>query len=94
MQNPKSIALILKSLTCQEMKILIMVGDGLTNKQIASQLSVCILTIKTHRRNIAHKAEAKGTVENRNFVREAMNYLKNTTFLLLFYYLSSIVTLC
>jgi DNA-binding NarL/FixJ family response regulator len=91
MQNPKSIALILKSLTVQEMKILILVGDGLTNEQIATHFSVSILTIKTHRHNIALKAEAKGTVENRSFVREAMNYLKNTTFLLLFYYLSSIV---
>jgi DNA-binding NarL/FixJ family response regulator len=92
MQELNSISKVLKSLTCQEMRILKFVGEGLTNQQIADQLSVSILTIKTHRRNIAHKAEAKGTVENRNFVREAVFYLRNTTFLLLFYYLSSIVT--
>jgi DNA-binding NarL/FixJ family response regulator len=91
MEAPNSIPSVLASLTRQEEKILKLVADGLTNQEIASELNTSVLTVKTHRQHIAHKAGVKGASANRKFVREATPYLKNTTFLLLFYYLSSIV---
>ena len=83
MQNPNSIPEILESLTKQEMKVLLFVIEGSTNQQIADALDVCLITVKSHRQHIAHKAGAKGVYEIRKFVREAASHLKNTTFLLL-----------
>jgi DNA-binding CsgD family transcriptional regulator len=91
MQVSKSIASVLKSLTRQERKILQLVADGLSSQEIATQLNISVLTIKTHRQNICQKAEVKGVAEVRKFVREVATYLKNTPLLLLLYSLSSIV---
>ena len=90
MQLPKSIPEVLETLTRQEINVLKLVIAGLTNQQIAAELDVCLLTIKSHRRHIRLKAAVKGVTEIRKFVREATPHLKNTTFLLLFYYLSRI----
>jgi FixJ family two-component response regulator len=91
MQNPNAILAILNLLTRQEVKVLKLVVEGLTNQEIANKLAISIITVKSHRQHIAHKAHAKGTAEIRKFVREVAPHLKNTTFLLLFYYLSMIV---
>jgi DNA-binding CsgD family transcriptional regulator len=93
METPNSISSVLETLTRQEGKVLKLVADGLTNQEIATQLNIAILTVKTHRQHIAHKADVRGASAIRKFVREAAPFLKNTTFLLLFYYLSSIVSM-
>jgi DNA-binding CsgD family transcriptional regulator len=91
MPTPKSIPSVLDTLTRQELIVLKLAADDLTNQKIAEALNVSLLTIKSHRRNISQKAAVKGVVAIRKFVREATPYLKNTTFLLLFCYLSRIV---
>ena len=91
MEAPKSIPEILGTLTRQEIIVLKLAADDLTNQKIAAELGVSLLTIKSHRRHISLKAGVKGVAEIRKFIREATPYLKNTTFLLLFYYLSRIV---
>ena len=83
MEAPHSIPSVLKTLTRQEGKVLQFVADGLTYQEIATQLNISILTIKTHRQNICQKANIKGASEIRKFVREAIPHLKNTPFLLL-----------
>jgi FixJ family two-component response regulator len=76
MQYPNSIPTILDSLTRQEVKVLKLVIEGLTNQKIAESLNICLITEKSHRQHIAHKAHAKGTAEIRKFVREATPYLE------------------
>jgi FixJ family two-component response regulator len=90
MQDSNSISTVIDSLTRQEVKVLKLVIEGLTNQKIADTLDISIITVKSHRQHIAHKAHAKGTSEIRKFVREAALHLKNSTFLVLFYYLSMI----
>jgi DNA-binding NarL/FixJ family response regulator len=91
MEAPNSIPSVLEKLTRQEGKILKLVADGLSNQEIATKLNIAVITVKTHRQHITHKADVKGALAIRKFIREAIPFLKNTTFLLLFYYLSSIV---
>jgi DNA-binding NarL/FixJ family response regulator len=90
MQAPNFTPSVLEELTRQETKILELVAEGLTNQEIASRLFIDETTVKTHRHNITRKANVKGTSEIRKFVKAITPFLKNTTFLLLFYYLSSI----
>jgi DNA-binding NarL/FixJ family response regulator len=93
MEAPHSIPSVLESLTRQEGKILKLVADGLTNQEIATQLNIAVITVKTHRQRITHKANVKGTLAIRKFIREVIPFLKNTTFILLLYYLSSIAAM-
>jgi DNA-binding NarL/FixJ family response regulator len=90
MQNPNSIPEILDALSRQEVKVLKLAIEGLRNEEIAKQLDISIITVKSHQQHIAHKAHAKGTAEIRKFRREAAPHLKNSTFIVLFYYLSMI----
>ena len=53
-------------LTKQEMLILEMVSKGNSNKQIAEELFISTLTIKTHLRNIYKKLEAKNKIQALN----------------------------
>ncbi|MDZ7880130.1 MAG: LuxR C-terminal-related transcriptional regulator [Saprospiraceae bacterium] len=87
MKAPSSIPSVLEKLTQQEERILKLVANGLAYTEIATQLNISPLTVKTHRQNIALKAEVKGTSAIRKFVREAASHLK----ILLLYALSSIV---
>jgi DNA-binding NarL/FixJ family response regulator len=91
MEAPNSIPSVLEKLTRQEGKILKLVADGLSNQEVATKLNISVITVKTHRQHITHKADVKGALAIRKFIREAIPFLKNTTFILLFYYLSSIV---
>jgi DNA-binding NarL/FixJ family response regulator len=91
MEAPNSIPSVLEKLTRQEGKILKLVTEGLSNQEIATQLNISVVTVKTHRQRITHKADVKGALAIRKFIREAIPFLKNTTFILLLYYLSSIV---
>jgi DNA-binding CsgD family transcriptional regulator len=83
MEAPNSIPSVLETLTRQEGKILKLVADGLSSQEIATQLNISVFTVKTHRQNIALKAEVKGAPALRKFVVEAITYMKNTPFLLL-----------
>jgi DNA-binding NarL/FixJ family response regulator len=78
-----TILLILEKLTYQELKVLTLVSVGFTVEEIATRLSISKLTIKTHKQNIAHKANVKGAAAIRKFVRAATPHLKNTPFILL-----------
>ena len=81
MQETNTTPSVLNNLTCQEIKVLSFVADGLTYQEIASQLSISVLTVKTHKQNIARKANLKGVSEIRKFVRAIAPYLKNTPFI-------------
>jgi DNA-binding NarL/FixJ family response regulator len=83
MPAPNTMPLILEKLTYQELKVLNLIADGFTVEEIAKKLHNSKLTIKTHKQNIAHKANVKGAPAIRKFVREATPYLKNTPFILL-----------
>jgi DNA-binding NarL/FixJ family response regulator len=83
MEAPNSIPSVLKSLTRQEGKVLQFVADGLSSQEIATELNISVFTVKTHRQNIALKAEVKGAPAIRKFVIEAIAYMKNTPFILL-----------
>jgi DNA-binding NarL/FixJ family response regulator len=93
MEAPSSIPSVLEKLTRQEGKVLQLVADGLSSQEIATQLNISVLTVKTHRQHITHKADIKGALAIRKFIRDAIPFLKNTTFILLLYYLSSIVAM-
>ncbi len=80
--SPKESATVLEELTCQEIKVLKLVADGLTNQEIAKTLFIAETTVKTHRRNITRKANVKGKSQIRRFIRWVRSLLKNTTIIL------------
>ena len=49
------------ALTAHELEILKLIAEGLTNAEIADKLFPSKRTIKTHRRNIIAKIQAKNT---------------------------------
>ncbi len=55
MQAPDDLAAKLATLTPQQVKVLMMLGEGLLNKQIAFQLKVSEATVKAHVSAILHK---------------------------------------
>jgi len=50
-------------LTQREIELLPLVGDGLSNKEIAERLFISEVTVKTHLQNIYRKLDAKGRIE-------------------------------
>jgi len=50
-------------LTKRENEILILFAQGLSNKEIASQLFISIRTVESHKNNIMQKLDLKSTVE-------------------------------
>ena len=65
----------LESLTATESRVISMVASGKSSKEIASELSVSVRTIDTHRRNICVKLDLSGSnsllqfaIENRDFL--------------------------
>jgi DNA-binding NarL/FixJ family response regulator len=55
-------------LTPREQEVLILIGDGLTNRAIASNLSISIKTVERHRTKIMAKLDAHSIAE---LMREA-----------------------
>ena len=84
MQVPNSIPSVsVEAFTRQEKKIMCLILDGHSHQEIATKLNVSIFTVKTHKQNIARKAEIKGSTELRKFVISVSEILKNTPFILL-----------
>lgn len=49
-------------LTRREIEIIQKIAEDMSNQQIADSLSISLRTVETHRRNIAHKLNAKSVV--------------------------------
>lgn len=69
----------LETLTRQELKILKLAAEDLSNQEIADKLVVSVRTIRKHRENIYHKFAICGKTEVRRFLRRVQKYfeLKN-----------------
>lgn len=50
-------------LSARELEIIALVGNGLTNNEIADKLFLSVHTVMTHRKNILHKLEVRNTAE-------------------------------
>lgn len=55
MQDDPKLPPVKKPLTARELKVLRSLGQGLSNRDIANQLSISVRTVTTHVRNILHK---------------------------------------
>ncbi len=51
----------LEQLTTAELRVLRLVADGLTSREIAAQLGVGVRTVEHHRNNVAAKLELRGS---------------------------------
>ena len=76
MSKPHSNHSELEKFTRQEKKIMCLILEGCSNREIASKLDISRLTIKTHKQNIARKAEVKGSSSLRKFVISIAETLK------------------
>ena len=56
----KSTTLSLHNLTDQEKRVLTLLGNGQTSREIAAQLSISPRTVQAHRRNMAEKLDLQG----------------------------------
>jgi DNA-binding NarL/FixJ family response regulator len=65
----------LSNLTARERKILALVADGLTSKEIAQKLNSSERTVQKHREHIYLKANVAGTQPIRQFVWTVKPYL-------------------
>ncbi|POY38023.1 LuxR family transcriptional regulator [Solitalea longa] len=54
---------LIEKLTSREKEILKHVGMGFSNKKIAEELNISLLTVQTHRRNIQEKMNTSNTAE-------------------------------
>lgn len=50
-----------EELTARELEVLRWIAKGLTNAQIAQELSISEYTVETHRKNLNHKLAANNT---------------------------------
>lgn len=50
-------------LSARELEIIALVGNGLTNNEIAEKLFLSVHTVMTHRKNILHKLDVRNTAE-------------------------------
>ena len=60
---PRERAGVLGGLTAAEVKVLTLVGKGLSNQEIASELFVADTTVRTHLRHIFEKLELRDRVQ-------------------------------
>ena len=58
------------NLTSSEIKVIHLVIEGFTSKEIAEQLNLSLHTVNTHRKNISRKTSLKNTFALLNFVKE------------------------
>lgn len=65
----------LQRLTRREIEVLRHIGQGLTSKEMATQMGISKLTIDTHRKRIQKKLEVSNTVELVKFAVEAQKHL-------------------
>jgi DNA-binding NarL/FixJ family response regulator len=66
-----SVPVDIQQLTATERQILKLIGEYLTNKQIAETLNISPMTVKTHRRNISAKFQIEG---NNKLIRLALEF--------------------
>ena len=60
----------LPDLTPTERRILLLISQDYSCKEIAMKLSICIETVKRHRKNIAHKLGTTGKTAFRRAIRQ------------------------
>jgi DNA-binding NarL/FixJ family response regulator len=65
----------ISKLTPTEKRILVLIGDYLTSKEIASELSISIRTVEHHRASIATKLDLKGSHALLKFALDHKNEL-------------------
>ena len=58
-------------LTDREKEILILIVEGMKNREIAEKLDLSLTTVQTHRRNLKEKLKAKTTIELRKMAEIA-----------------------
>jgi two-component system nitrate/nitrite response regulator NarL len=58
------------SLTRRELEIVRLIGDHLSNKQIARKLSVSLYTVKNHVHNVVEKLQVSGRYEAVDYARK------------------------
>ncbi|MEB3349322.1 MAG: response regulator transcription factor [Cyanobacteriota bacterium] len=63
----------LRALTTRERHVLRLIGKGLDNRDIATELAISVRTVETHRSRIVDKLGIQGKAE---LVRQAMLYLQ------------------
>lgn len=63
----------LRALTTRERDVLRLIGKGLDNRDIATELAISVRTVETHRSRIVDKLGIQGKAE---LVRQAMLYLQ------------------
>jgi DNA-binding NarL/FixJ family response regulator len=68
MQENQLIGLNQIPFTFQEVRIILLIKQGMSNQQIAEQLHVAVSTVKTHRKNILKKMGLKGKTAFMHFV--------------------------
>lgn len=63
-ENENSAEVIpLKKFSKRELQIIKLIAEGLDTNEIAEQLFISTLTVKTHRKNILHKSGCKNSIE-------------------------------
>ena len=66
----------LEALTRQELKILQLAVEDLSNQEIATKLVLSVRTIRKHRENIYHKFGICGKTEVRHFLRRVQKHFE------------------
>ena len=51
------------TITPKEKEVLTLIADGLTTKEIASELSISFYTVETHRKKLLSKFEVKNSAQ-------------------------------
>jgi DNA-binding NarL/FixJ family response regulator len=66
--NTNKLSTLTEVLTRQELKVLVLARQGMSNKEIAEQMNVASSTIKRHRQNIMQKLNLKGKTAMMRFL--------------------------
>jgi LuxR family maltose regulon positive regulatory protein len=71
--TPKEELSLKKILTDQETRILLLIGNGLSNKEIAHRLNITSETVKTHIKNVYRKLRVNNRVQALQRAEELKN---------------------
>jgi DNA-binding NarL/FixJ family response regulator len=52
---------LIKNISKRELEVLVLIGKGLSNEEIAEKLNISVTTVKTHRSNLLSKTECNNT---------------------------------